>query len=221
MASVVDICNLALSHIGDEGGVASISPPDGSVQAAHCQRFYPIARDALLQQHTWGFATQRKPLALLATDELPAEWAFAYAYPACLRMVAVYPPSNIEGVSAGEIFDSSEFMARATAYPFTVETLESGAQVIYTNVEEATGIFVRLVSDSAKFSALFVVALARLLAAYLAGALIKGNEGMKIAKAQLEWFEKIDGPRAKMNDAVGKRDTTYDTFTPSSLKARQ
>ena len=33
MASNVDICNLALSLIGDVAKVSSITPPDGSVQS--------------------------------------------------------------------------------------------------------------------------------------------------------------------------------------------
>ena len=49
MASEVDICNLALGHLGDNATVASLNPPEGSVQAQHCARFYPIARDALLE----------------------------------------------------------------------------------------------------------------------------------------------------------------------------
>ncbi len=49
MPSVVDLCNLALAYLGDDATVASIDPPEGSAQAEHCQRFYPIARDTLLQ----------------------------------------------------------------------------------------------------------------------------------------------------------------------------
>ena len=56
MASEVDICNLALGHLGDNATVSSISPPEGSAQAEHCARFYPIARDALLEMHNWNFA---------------------------------------------------------------------------------------------------------------------------------------------------------------------
>ena len=37
-----------LGHIGDAATVSSINPPEGSAQAEHCARFYPIARDALL-----------------------------------------------------------------------------------------------------------------------------------------------------------------------------
>ena len=56
MASVVDICNLALAHIGDDATVSSIDPPEGSAQAEHCKRFYAIARDTMLQMHNWNFA---------------------------------------------------------------------------------------------------------------------------------------------------------------------
>ena len=63
MASEVDICNLALSHLGDNATVASIDPPEGSAQAEHCSRFYPIARDTLLEMHNWNFSTRRAVLA--------------------------------------------------------------------------------------------------------------------------------------------------------------
>ena len=48
MSTPVDICNLALARLGDEANVQSISPPDGSTQAALCAQFYPIARDTAL-----------------------------------------------------------------------------------------------------------------------------------------------------------------------------
>ena len=63
MASEVEICNLALSHLGDTATVASSDPPEGSAQAEHCARFYPIARDALLEMQNWKFATRRATLA--------------------------------------------------------------------------------------------------------------------------------------------------------------
>jgi len=220
LASVVDICNLSLGHLGDEAGVSSISPPDGSVQAAHCQRFYPIARDVLLQMHTWSFAITRKALALLSTAELPPEWAFAYAKPTCLRMVAVFPAQVTAAPNDGSIFDQSEFIARAQAYPFNMETLEAGTEVIYSNVESATGLFIRQVTDTTKFSPLVVAALARLLASYLAGPILKGKPGIEIAAKHLEWFEKVDGPRAKAFDAQAGRNTAYKEFIPDSLKAR-
>jgi len=219
MASAIDIINLALGHLGDEAGVSAITPPDGSAQAAHAQRFYPIARDAVVQMHNWGFAVGRDSLALLVTTQLPQEWAYAYAYPTCMKVIAVFP-AEVASASQGAIFDQSEFVARAQAYPFTVEALDDGSQVIYSNVTDATVMFIRQVTDTAKFSPLVVMAISRLLASFLAGPLIKGTEGMKIAAKQLEWFEKVDGPRAKASDGQQGRNTSYDTFVPSGLKAR-
>ena len=66
MASVADICNVALSHIGDEGVVVSIDPADGSSQAGHCKRFYPIARKAMIEMGAWNFALKRVEMAEVA-----------------------------------------------------------------------------------------------------------------------------------------------------------
>lgn len=61
--SEVTICNLALSHLGDTATVVSIKPPDASVQAQLCARFYYVARNSLLEMHAWSFATRRVKLA--------------------------------------------------------------------------------------------------------------------------------------------------------------
>lgn len=221
MASVVDICNLALAHLGDDARITSISPPDGSQQAAHCQRFYPIARDGLLEMHNWRFATKRASLALLDTDELPVEWGFAYGYPACIKIVSVHFPDEVASAPTGAIFDATEFISVPKAQAFTVETLSDGTQVIFTNVENASARFIANVTDTTKFSPLFIIGLSHLLAAYLAGPIIKGEAGMKIARSHLEWFERLAGPRAQASDARVGKDDSYMNFTPSSLAARR
>jgi hypothetical protein len=68
VASEVDICNLALAHIGDGANVRSITPPDETVQAEKCAIFYPIARDIALESHGWSFAVQRAELNQLVTN---------------------------------------------------------------------------------------------------------------------------------------------------------
>lgn len=220
MASAVDICNIALGHLGDEAAISAIEPPDGSVQASHCARIYPMARDELLEMHNWRFAVKRKALALLSTTEQPQEWAYTYAYPTCIKVIAVLPADVPATTSAGMIFDEQEFLLKPKTYPFTVEALDDGTQVIYTNVEDATVHYVAAITDTAKFSPLFNAALARLMAVYLAGPIIKGKAGIEIAKAQLEMFEKIAGPRAKASDANARRDVSYDQFIPSGIAAR-
>ena len=80
MATEIDICNLALAHLGDDATIASIKPPEGSAQAEHAARFYPIARNSLLEAHTWNFAAKRASLA--TTTNTIEQWEYAYVAPA-------------------------------------------------------------------------------------------------------------------------------------------
>lgn len=80
MATEIQICNMALGHIGDTGRLTSLATPYQSVQAEHCANFLPTARDALFEMHTWGFTTRRG--ALVASSETPpSSWQYAYEAP--------------------------------------------------------------------------------------------------------------------------------------------
>ena len=114
MASIVEICNLALARLGDEATVASIDPPEGSAQAEHCQRFYPIARDVLLETHDWSFATTRARLSLLA-DADTWEWQYAYAEPAnTIRVLSILGP-NGSATDEPQDFDSTRMVFAGSA----------------------------------------------------------------------------------------------------------
>lgn len=94
MPSKIDICNLALAHLGDEATYSSIAPPEGSAQAEHCARFYPVARDALLEAHAWTFATTRARSRRRRTR--PAGWLYAYARPnESMCLLAVLDSSSV------------------------------------------------------------------------------------------------------------------------------
>lgn len=184
MASEVDICNLALARLGDNATVASIDPPEGSAQAEHCARFYPVARDSLLEMHAWKFATRRVLLAQLTTDTW--NWSFAYAEPTgVLKLLAVLPAS-----ASGDA-ESQEYEA---------ETDGNGTPIILTNQEGASLRYVAHVTDTTGFSPLFVDALAWLLASYLAGPVLKGDAGAAMAKACLQSFM-LALSNAKVSDA--------------------
>ena len=165
MATEVDIANTALAHLGDRATVSSLSPPEGSPQAEHAARFYPIARDVMLELHPWRFATRRQALAdaSLVTPP-PSQWAYSYSAPLNLAVLAVFAP---------DATDERQTMA------FVVEVGDDGSQVIFTNQEDAVVQFTLQVTDTTKFSPLFIEALGYLLASYLAGPIIKGADGMK------------------------------------------
>ena len=168
MASVTDICNLALAHLGDEAAVASIYPPDGSVQASHCARFYPLARDTLLGHPAanWSFALVRVPLALLDYDATP--WDYAYRLPSdMVRAVTLRDPGAADDYSP---------------QPYVLGAGPDGLPVLLTRQPDAVLAYTARVEDSTLFSALFTTALSYLLASHLAGPILKGETGRTVAK---------------------------------------
>jgi len=194
MASEVDICNLALSRLGDSANIASIRPPEGSAQSEYCARFYPIARDSLLESHPWKFATCRANLARLARDSW--NWAFAYSAPTgAIRLLAVLPPGA---------------PSHAPSQDYEIVATEKGDMVILTNVERASVHYVARVLDTTKYSPLFVDALGWLLASHLAGPLIKGDVGAAMAKSCYQHFQAVNS-QALVSDANQQHSTPVHT----------
>lgn len=210
MASAVDIANLALSHLGDEAGVISITPPDGTVQAAHCSRYYPIARDAVLQAFPWSFATKR--VALAAITSPTADWAYAYVLPStCLRpLEALTPGTPALNLGAGETDTGS--------YPFRLEAAQDGQLLLYTNQTAAFLRYIDRITDTTRFPPLVVLAMARLLASYLAGPILKGDSGLKASAAQLQLFEREMAQAAAADARIGHRDLSQ--YRPAWITAR-
>ena len=183
MASDVDICNLALAALGDDATIASIDPPEGSAQAEHCARFYPIARDMCLQGHTWSFTMRRVQGALLTSES--SVWQYAYALPAdALRVLAIIPDDATDDITYLPL-DSQQlplgwYVPGAGAYtpqPFTIERNAAGVPMIYTNQQDAIIRYQARVTDPTQFSPMLVNAIAWQLASMIAGPMIKGKEG--------------------------------------------
>ena len=210
MASEIDICNLALSHLGDTATVASIDPPEGSAQAEHCARFYPIARDSLLEMHSWGFATKRVQLALLSSGW--PEWEYAYAQPSgAVNILAILPPESSDD------YTTTASGGAAIPQPFSCEVNEDGAQVIYTDQADAVLRYTAIVTNPTLFSPLFVSALSHHLAGMLAGPLLKGDAGAAEAKRQAAMMQAYLS-RAINSDSSQRR--VHLEHIPASLAAR-
>lgn len=191
MASVVDICNLALAHLGDNATIASIDPPEGSAQAEHCQRFYPIARDTLLEMHSWSFSTKRA-YAAQVTNSWPM-WLYAYAMPSdASEIIAVLPPEAKDDYSTHftpqtypDFYTNYSPTVAAGQYvpqKFAIETASDGSEIILTNQEQAVFRYHARITDPTKFSPLFTMTLSWHLASMLAGPVIKGDQGAAEAK---------------------------------------
>lgn len=172
MASAIDICNLALSRLGDDATVSSIDPPEGSQQAEHCARFWPIACGTILASHEWGFATRTRALAQFS--EATAGWLYAYSLPSDYVKVV-----RVTGPAAGRPADYEMGLA------------SGGNTILLTNQPQALLAYVANVTDTVRYPALFIDALAWLLASHLAGPLIKGETGTQAAQAAYRAYEGV------------------------------
>jgi hypothetical protein len=205
MASEVEICNLALAHIGDSATVSSIDPPEGSAQSEHCARFYPMARDVLLDDHTWSFATKRVALAELTNES--TTWQYAYAVPNdCLDVMAIIDSTatnDYNGTNGSQ--DVYTYIPTSfSPQEYAVEVDSTGADVIYTNQANAVCRYTTSVTDTSKFPPLLVVAISYQLASFLAGPIIKGETGSAMTTKFLQLAQAFLS-KAKSSDSMQRQ----------------
>jgi hypothetical protein len=198
MATEVDICNLALSHLGDTATVNSINPPDGSVQAMHCARFYPAARDELLEIFEWDFAKVRET-GLAQLDSAASAWAYAYALPADTIKVRFALPEG----ATDDTLDGIVFMREGD----TIYSHEPISELITT----------KRITNTTKFSPLFNKALAIRLAMDLVGPLRKAADPT-IRQTLNSLFNRALGDATTSNGNVGN--DSPERRQPSHLAAR-
>ena len=217
MATEVDICNLALAHLGDDATIATIKPPEGSAQAEKAARFYPIARNTLLEMHTWNFASKRGNLAL--TTNTLDQWDYAYVAPAdMMSPVAVISPSAQNDyatrMSAGDTPGgiTSNYAPTIVAGQYTPQQFLLEGDLIYTNQENAMLRYQAFVTDPTLFSPLFITTLSWHLASMLAGPVIKGDQGAAEAKRSSQMMVNYLNS-AKQSDNL-HRDITVEHIVP-------
>lgn len=134
MANDIDVCNMALRYVG-QGAVTivALSPanPD-AVETDACALWLPKARDELLEDHPWTFATKRAALTVIDQtdvdddDLVRPEWAFMYELPLdCMGAIAVLAPGACEDAPTQKFvrelqsFAAQTFTADATTNLFT------------------------------------------------------------------------------------------------------
>lgn len=152
MASVIQICNMALSRVGNSNPIASLT--EASTQARQCNTHYEQCRDEVIQAFPWGFASKRVALALI-DEELVTNWTYCYAYPSdCLRVFSI--------VAAGL---RNPTLAQSVQYE-VANYLD--AKVILTDEPDAEVFYASRVTDPALFPPLVVKSIAALMASRIA-----------------------------------------------------
>ncbi len=184
MTPTVEICNLALSHLGQAAVVESVDPPDESFYAQLCVAFWPAAVDTLLENHAWGWATKTAALSL-TTEQRPG-WAYCFAAPSdCLRLWTVARDPHC---------------LRQVAYERQAGIVAVTPTVICANEPELYARYTTSELMPQSISPQFKLALSMHLAALLAGPIIKGDQSLAVAKGLLQRAE-VYAARAAAADA--------------------
>jgi hypothetical protein len=192
MASVVEICNLALSSIGKSVPISSLD--EASEEARQCSVHYGQARDWLLQEYPYVFARKVQALAAL-TNDWTERWGYRYSKPNdCLKIIRLVPeiddPDNLD-------------------VPYGLR-----AQSIYADIDTATLEYTFRQEDPSKFPSQFVDALAWALAARLAFPLTRDRQ-LRADAAQMAQQMRLSAESSNAND--GQNDYS---FIPDHLRAR-
>ncbi|SNS15859.1 hypothetical protein [Pseudomonas segetis] len=197
MASVVQICNIALSRIGQTQFIDSLT--EQSKAAELCDLHYDACREEVLQAAPWPFAEARVYLADIGSP--PVNWLYRYRYPTdCLQAQYISLP--------GMRMPSTELRPK-----FKVINA-SGGRAIVADMPQAELVYTVSVEDTTYFPPLFVSALAWRVAAELAMGLqarpenyaaAMQNYSRVIDQAQAQAFNESDEDELPESEFVSVR----------------
>lgn len=224
MASIVSICNQALSEIGTQSAIADLM--EASAEAQQCSLWYDDLRKRLLRTAQWGFARRQIVLTQLgdAQDHTASyPYLFKYAYPSdalkirYLLAPPLPPPSgstNPPVVGVTVPFPFWMFPSRANRFMVAsdVDAFGASRKVILSNVCAATAVYTADEQNPDLFDDLFSGALASALA-YKLCIPLSGNIGQRQQFAQSAQAAILEARAADGNEAVPSSDITVDWIT--------
>ena len=184
MSSQVDICNMALAHLGVGATISAID--ERSAEARACTAFYDLCRNQVFRDFPWPFASKQDALALVEEFDgetlRASEWAYSYRYPA-------------DALVFRRILSGSRQDTRDSLIPYRLLRDDDGA-LILTDVEDAEGEWTVVVENPEEYPPDFVVALSYLLAFRIAPLVTKGDQFRLGAQAGQLYLREIAIARA-------------------------
>jgi len=196
MATVLDIFNQALGHIGNK---AITDRTESSV----CELYYPTARDSCLSWALWTFATVRQKLVRL-DDSTMVTSDFAHQYllptnPAVLRTINIDLVGSSTGVLVGDQTLSNPLAFKREIYidPLTPDTQQP---VLLTNADEVVLKYLAQISEGA-FPPLFTVCVSLWLATDISQTLSRK------ASLRTELFAELQVKLSRLMDIDGHQDS--------------
>lgn len=201
----INVCNMALAHIGDR----RITRLDEEYQATNqiaaiCAEFYDQTRKEVLGAMPWTFAESDAILSRDATADVIGGFTYTHVLPEdCIRVLRLLPASSFDTAGA------------ATAYSGKIDKFKKVGRRIKSNYSELALEYVADVTDISLWHPHAVAAFARKLAHYLAGPLA---DSPQLSDRMLDLYEKVDLPNAQFYDAV--QDKSNENSDANTRKAR-
>jgi hypothetical protein len=196
VSAIVDICNMALRHIGQKP-ITTLS--DDTENARLCNQFFNTCRDAVLRGVSWNFATIVDSLVQLPNESVTG-WSYVYSIPAtCLYIRKVYCDDTC--VFQQPIFPTTPNFLTPTTNPRpqpykVVYDSNISAMVIVANIQPAYIEYTARIIDPSFYDPLFIEALAYKLASQLASPLCGDPEE---AKEMVQYYLAAISEAARQN----------------------
>lgn len=198
MSTKIEICNMALSHLGTTIEIADIN--ERSKEARALKRFYKVALDACCRDFSFPFTKQIVQLELVE-EEPNSEWLYSYRYPVqANRIKRILHPGSRDDTHDGRI-------------PYTLSSDNSG-KLIFSDMPEAYAEIVVTPANESFFSADFALAFSYRLAFYIAPSLTGGNAFTGLGDSMMaKYLNELAMARSNAANEVQK-----DKEQPSSLE---
>lgn len=188
--SKAQIFNISLNILGVSSPLENPNSTDS--RAILLNNYYELARDYVLKDFDWNFASTFKALSLCEKSPRFVSYKYCYDYPN-------------DCVCARDVFRKDSYVQEK----FIISALETGQTVILTDVEDAILRYTKRVEKEVYFSCEFTMALAHYLAS-LTSNVIVGS----IQKGELAWDKYLKILRhAKVLNAYETGENLYDDNT--------
>lgn len=163
--SKIDICNLALGHLGMKS-ITSLT--EGTPSSIACSNNFNVCRDDVFSEYRWPFATVSEPLVL--ASETVLGWDYIYTYP-------------IKAARVWNVFDESTVDTMGEQEFDVIFIPSSNRRVICSNLQSAYAEYTYKVEDTSIFDSKFTLTLSYRLAATMAHTLIGSVDvGLKMTE---------------------------------------
>ena len=190
MISKAQIYNITLNILGVSSPLENANSNDS--KAVLLNNYYELARDYVLKDFDWNFASTFKEPSLYPHDCNYLNYKYAFNYPndcICVR----------------DVFQKGNFVQQK----FSVSSMQDGTIVILTDIEQPILRYTRRIEKEVYFSCEFTMALAHYLASLTANVLVGS-----VQKGEIAWekYNKIL-KHAKVLNAYECGENLYDDTT--------